>query len=180
MDATTDLSKRELKMYFLVMYNISPRQQGIQAGHCVEEYSDKYHDTELYKEYRKFKTWIVLNGGTSNDGVVLDDSSQEWWTVEINLGSMELYEKYLIENKIPYAYFHEPDLNYSLSSLCFICDNKVFDWVNYPTFEKWIQLNPSNDEVPLNMDEKYNQWVEFVGGEQNAKLKELIYGKKLA
>ena len=105
---------------------------------------------------------------------------------------MDLHEKYFIDNKIPYASFHEPDLNNALSALCFICDNKVFDWFNYPIFVKWVyefkglQLTDKEkvEKLPYesgsSLDKLYQEWVEFVGGEQNAKLKELIYGKKLA
>ena len=176
-----EIIKKELRMYFFVMGNIGTIDKGIQAGHCSQEYSNLFGDTELYKDwFKNYKTFILLSGGSSNNGIILDDDGHEWWIDETSFGSMELYQKYLIENNIPYASFNEPDLNYSLSSLCFICDNKVFDWINYPTFEKWIQLNPPNDEIPLNMDEKYNEWIEFVGGQQNEKLKELIYGKKLA
>jgi len=181
--------ERELRMYFLVMYNISPIQKSIQAGHCVEEYSDKYSKTKLYKEYRKHKTWVVLDGGTSNNGIILCKDGQ-WYDDETKLGTMELHEKYLIDNNIPYASFHEPDLNNALSALCFICDEKVFDWETYPPFIKWAttyyhlsddekEMKPPYDESE-NLKTLYLDWIDFVGGEQNAKLKELIYGKKLA
>jgi len=179
---TEKTRERELRMYFLVMYNISPIQQAIQAGHCVEEYADKYGDTDLYKEYRKHKTWIILNGGTSNNGLIVDFVNESW-VDETKLGSMETYEKYLIDNNIPFASFREPDLNNALSSLCFICDEKVFDWKNYPTFEKWLENNGCNNVSAFfttPYDVFYDLWTRFVGGEQNAKLKELIYGKKLA
>ena len=201
MTVITDPSPRELRMYFFVMYNLSGIQQAIQSGHCVEEYGDKYHNTELYKEYRKFKTWIILNGGTSNNGFIGDFKVNDFSASRIRrisdfdeskIGTMELYEKYLIDNNIPFAEFHEPDLNNALSALCFICDNKVFDWFNYPPFIKWVyefkglQLTDKEkvEKLPYesgsSLDKLYQEWVEFVGGEQNAKLKELIYGKKLA
>lgn len=91
---------------------------------------------------------------------------------------MELHEKYLTENDIPFASFREPDLNFSLSALCFICDEKVFDWKNYPNFQNWYSLNGASSEIPL--EDEYQRWVEFVGGPTNAKLKELIEGKRLA
>lgn len=185
--------KRELRMYFLVMGNISPIQQGIQAGHCALEYANIFGNTKLYEEWFSFKTFILLSGGTSNSGVVLDERAREWWIDETKLGSMEKYEKYLIDNKIPYASFNEPDLNDALSVLCFICDEKVFDFVNYPPFEKLMEMDiselDSSSDIfkylinlgPLDTeDEMEKSYEKFVGGEQNVRLKELIYGKKLA
>jgi hypothetical protein len=186
--------KRELRMYFFVMYNLSPIQQGIQAGHCVEEYADKFGQSELYKEYRKHKTWIILNGGTSNSGLVIPSTTP--YTDQTKWGSMEIYEQYLLEHNIQHSSFHEPNLNDSLSALCFICDNKVFDWENFPPFEKWAVSKHSFDSIELGILQKgvppyynkfnstvnklYKRWVRLVGGEQNAKLKGLILGKKLA
>lgn len=175
--------KRELRMYFFVMYNISPIQQGIQSLHGSKAYVKKYKGNKLiiklHDEWdQNFETVVLLNGGTSNNGFTICENGQEFFIDETKLGTMELYEKYLIDNNIPYAVFHEPDLNNSLSSLCFICDEKVFDWVNYPIFDKWYAVNGGYMDTTL--EEDYKIWVEFVGGEQNAKMKELIYGKKLA
>lgn len=187
--------KRELKMYFLVMYNISPIQQGIQSLHGSKAYVKKYKGNKriikIHDEWdQNFETVVLLNGGTSNNGFGFVPSENLEFPVGDNmpqmifyfdktrLGTMELHEKYLIENNIPYAAFHEPDLNNSLSSLCFICDEKVFDWVNYPIFDKWYAVNGGSMDTLL--EEDYEEWVEFVGGKINAKLKELIYGKKLA
>jgi len=169
---------KELRMYFFVMGNIGTIDKGIQAGHCAQEYSNVFGDTELYKDwFKNFKTFILLSGGTSNNGLIFNPLP---CTDETKLGSMELHEKFLIDNKIPYTPFREPDLNNSLSALCFICDNKVFDWENYPSFEKWLKLNPPISEEPFDMEIMKSQWTDLVGGEQNAKLKELICGKKLA
>lgn len=181
---------RELRMYFFVMGNIGTIDKGIQAGHCSLEYANLFGNTELYKEwFENFKTFILLSGGTSNNGTIViwntlhrgleqENFVEKVYINETLLGSMELYEKYLIENNIPYASFHEPDLNNSLSALCFICDEKVFDWKNYPNFQNWYSTNAGSMETPLEDD--YQKWVEFVGGPTNAKLKELIDGKRLA
>ena len=186
--------ERELRMYFLVMYNISPIQQGIQSLHGSKAYVKKYKGNKkiikLHDEWdQNFETVVILNGGTSNNGFVIDTPFSCHFD-ETKLGTMELHEKFLVENNIPYASFHEPDLNNALSSLCFICDEKVFDWETYPSFIKWVsgwyKLSPEEKEMkpPYSESEyltlEYPMWINFVGGEQNAKLKELIYGKKLA
>lgn len=181
--------EKELRMYFFVMGNIGTIDKGIQAGHCAQEYSNKFGKTKLYKDwFTNYKTFILLNGGVSNDGIVHGDKNI--YIEESRLGTMELYEKYLIDNEIPFASFREPNLNDSLSSLCFICDEKVFDWETYPPFIKWVssfyhlsddekEMEPPYDESE-NLSTEFLGWVHLVGGQQNAKLKELIYGKKLA
>ena len=60
-----DLKKR---MYFFVPYNISPIQQAIQAGHAAVEYARLHGHTWLFKDFAtNHKTWIILDGGTTNN-----------------------------------------------------------------------------------------------------------------
>ena len=69
--------KLEYRMYGLVMYNISPIQQGIQFGHALQEYNNDFFEgsadaKELaaFNHWRKdWKTFILLNGGTANERV---------------------------------------------------------------------------------------------------------------
>ena len=62
-----------VRLYSLVMYNISGIQAGIQAKHSGIELAmahagDDVEDT-VFLEWAKFhKTVILLNGGTSNSG----------------------------------------------------------------------------------------------------------------
>lgn len=56
------------KMYFLVLYNLSPIQQGIQAGHAAVEYMLAYwHKKDCDNRATNDKTFIILNGGTTNN-----------------------------------------------------------------------------------------------------------------
>jgi len=93
-------------MYFLVMYNLSPIQKGIQAGHAALEYAEKFGSTNEYQEFIKnHKTFIVLDGGAS--------------------GNMVSHTKILDSYCIPYAHFIEPDLNNAISSIAVLakeCD----------------------------------------------------------
>lgn len=94
-----------LKLYFLVMYNLSGIQKGIQAGHSGLEYAKKYGDTPLYKEFiDNHKTFILLDGGGSED--------------------MEQYLKYIESLGVNYAEFREPDLNNSVSAIAFIVSDE--------------------------------------------------------
>jgi hypothetical protein len=58
----------ELRMFFFVPYNISEIQKGIQAGHAAIGYAFQFGNTELFKDFAKnWKTWIILDGGTTNE-----------------------------------------------------------------------------------------------------------------
>jgi hypothetical protein len=177
----------ELRMYFFVPYNISPIQQAIQAGHSALEYALYYGNTDLFRKFAdKWKTWVILNGGTTNEKRDLDGISQ---------GSLNQIADSLVDNKINFMYFNEPDLQDALTAVCFICDERVFNYEDYPDFLKWmleiylynepaqriIELKLKTMEQLIGMFPNYYvEWVKFLGGEKNVFLRELIKGKKLA
>lgn len=104
------------------MYNLSPIQQGIQAAHALAELSILEEVKEEYINWVKNdKTMIVLNGGTSTS-----ENSYE-------IGSMEEIYKVLLTEGIKCAVFHEPDLNYSLSSIALIVPDDC-----RPFFRSWL------------------------------------------
>jgi hypothetical protein len=177
----------ELRMYFFTSFYISPTQHGIQAGHCVEEYSDLYHDDPLYKEYRKHKTWIILNGGSTNNCFELGTGEP--------IGELNQIVEELQQNAIRHACFFEPGLNDALTAVCFICDERVWNYKDYPNFPESIINSNSGDissqrivEIKMTPEEElkliykghYEAWVYMMGGEKNIFLRELIKGKKLA
>lgn len=185
----------ELRMYFLTIYQLTGIQQGIQCGHSALEYAYKYGQTELFKEFvLQHKTWIILNGGTTNDQRDFEGISQ---------GTLNQIGDQLMENDIDIAWFREPDLNDALTSLCFIADERVFNRKDYPDFvdwlidvkmyadtkdealktnsNNWIELKLKSMEVLQEMfPEYYKEWVRFVGGVKNVFLRDLIKDKKLA
>jgi hypothetical protein len=178
----------ELRMYFLVPYNISPIQQAIQAGHAALEYAHRYAEDETFIEFvEKHKTWIILNGGTTNDQRDFDGIPQ---------GSLNLIADKLHDNAISFTYFREPDLNDALTALCFICDERVFNRKDYPDLIEHIlskipvedednytkaMINGSKDELLAeNFPEYYKEWVRLMGGMKNVFLRELLKDKKLA
>lgn len=170
------------RMYFFVPYNISEIQKGIQAGHCALEYAYKYADSPAYFMFMENdKTWIILNGGTTRDfknGVE-------------NGGDMNLIPLGLVSNGIDYASFREPDLNYALTAICFLADERVWDYENYPDWEDFfastggtmiayptlpISFQPPEEAHP----ETYKIWLDLIGGEKNVFLRNLIKNKRLA
>ena len=61
----------ERRLYFFVLGSLSGICKGIQAGHAAVEYARLFGDTLEFKDFAKYdETFILLNGGTSNDGTV--------------------------------------------------------------------------------------------------------------
>jgi hypothetical protein len=146
-------------MYGLVPYNISSIQGAIQYGHAVQEFNNLIIDGEstmqsvnfhndllisnligFNKWRKKDKTFIILNGGTTNDSI--DD---KWY------GSLQKSRDILYENGMLFSEFYEPDLNNALTAVVFLVDERVFDRVIYPNFEKevlpWSKTKPSEKKL---------------------------------
>ena len=100
--------EKERRMYFLVPYQLSNTiHAGIQAGHALVEYIQKYFpDTEYQDFAENHKTFIILNGGTSS--------------------SMEIHKETLEALDVKHGIFREPDLNNMLSGICFLLEDKHF------------------------------------------------------
>jgi len=168
----------ELRMYGFVIYQLSGIQKGIQFQHAVTEY-ERYVPSELRPRYErwadKWKTSIVLNGGTTNDCIV--DS-----------GSMQKYYNDLLDNDIFVQEFNEPDLNDSMTAFCFIADERVFDRESYPDFEPtpftWDKTHKQKEATYNEWErmerENYEKWLEKIGNKKNAFLRSFLKDKKLA
>lgn len=189
------MKKLELRMYGLVPYNISPIQQAIQFGHAVVEYGQKVkeHGSELdsvtYNDWaNNWKTFIILNGGTTNHKTSLEDG--------LPFGTLNNHLLTLMDNGIDFAQFNEPDLGDQLTAVVFIVDERVFNKKKYLDFEDWIienygdlitgdgssyQIARRVKESTNKQDQKaYQEWVSFVGGEKNVFLREFLKNFKLA
>ena len=130
----------ELRMYGLVPYNISPIQQSIQYGHSVVEYGLKYFNDKDYQDWAKLnKTFIILNGGTTN--INYD-----------RLGTLNKHADYLESIGVKIARFYEPDLGDQLTAICFILNEKMFNKTLYPDYIPYIENN------------LYKVWSEEFGG----------------
>lgn len=149
----------EYRMYGLVPYNLSPIQQGIQYGHAVVEHMINNpmilgeQITPLYKWAKHDKTFIILNGGTTNLGH------------KGYKGSLNSYIQDLSDNKINYSTFHEPDLGDQLTAIVFLVDERVWDKEKYPDFID----ESGNIHSPLS-----GNWSSNIGGPQNVFLREFL------
>ena len=119
----------EKRMYFFVIRQLTGLNAGIQCGHTVEQYVNNYSYDADYRDFiENWRTWIILDGGTSNSNPTQIGSLNE-----ILLGFRE--------NKIKHAYFHEPDLNNALTAVCFLCDERVFNKKDYPDFDEYLIMS---------------------------------------
>lgn len=175
----------EYRMYGLVPYNISPIQAGIQYGHAVVEYQQMTREIpgieDTYNKWaRQDKTFIILNGGTTNENP--DDKFY---------GTMQKHRDTLAENDILFAEFREPDLNNTLTAVVFLVDERVFnrelypDYVNmpYPWEDKGRKYKPKVEELEKWEDENNMnrvKWVEKIGGPKNAFLRDFLRDFRLA
>ncbi len=190
-------------MYFFVPYNISPIQQAIQAGHSAIEYARQYADDYEFQNFAdEWKTWIILNGGTTNSRVrkdvinlrdEIDPYEGSMDNLYVNLISWNADHK---NDKINSSIFQEPDLNDALTAICFIADERVFNYEDYPEFDDWFCIQDFPDDTSewrasytvydkgnraILFPEQYKHWVTSVmGSEKNVFLRQLLKGKKLA
>jgi hypothetical protein len=173
-------NKLEYRMYFLVMYNLSGIQKGIQSGHAITEYALKYFDNLDFQDWANDnKTFIVLDGGTSNTGV--------------NYGSMERNQQLLLLNNINHAIFREPDLNDATSAIAFLVDERAYDYKKYPyptcasPTGHGVPMTVLDDYIPSDINEwesivkkRHFDWVKSIGGDKNVFLRSFLKDFKLA
>lgn len=204
-DKTKTCEVFEKRMYFFVPYNISPIQQGIQSGHAALEYARKYQNDPDYMDFiDNWKTWVILNGGTTNRNLIknLDTNLCDNLKTkkDFYVGSLDNIASSIIKANIKYGIFFEPDLNNALTAICFIADERVWNYKDYPNFFDYVlntktyleSLNnmvlddnleifnaKTEDQLKEIFPEYYKEWVDFMGGETNIFLRELIKGKKL-
>lgn len=166
----------EKRMYFLVPYNISPIQQAIQAGHAALEYAHKYKDDPEYIDFiENWKTWIILNGGTTN-------SNRELGT-GISVGTLnQALDNIIEQDNIKFSIFNEPDLNDALTAVCLVVDERVFNREEYPDFSDWSRNNPDIEYYNWGYEESLTAYRdEFpMITEEIMFLKELLNTKRLA
>jgi hypothetical protein len=185
----------EYRLYGLVPYNISSIQSAIQYGHAVQEYNNLMidgssnmqsvkFDSELIKSNKiaydkwrkKDKTFIILNGGTTNDNI-----NDKWY------GSLQKSRDTLYNNGILFSEFYEPDLNNALTAVVFLVDERVWNREVYEDFTPevlpWSKSKPSEKKL-LELENRnkvnYEHWVTKIGGERNVFLRKFLRNFKLA
>lgn len=171
------MKELELRMYFFVPYNISPIQQAIQAGHAALEYARIFSNEDMYKDFvDNWKTWIILNGGTTNNGTEYANGAFT------QRGTMQDIFDTLVSKRIKFSIFKEPDLNNAMTAICFICDERTFNTEKYPYWEEYSQdyYKDCDSVTDMDIDDLRKEWINLIGGEKNILIKELLRDKKLA
>lgn len=171
-----DMENLEKRMYSFNLYNTSGIQCGIQSAHSNMEYALKYWTSPEFQDWAiNWKTVILLNGGTSNSGLETKYGYQK------QKGRMEQILDILTEAEIEHAPFYEPDLNYSLTSISFIVDERIFNKTKYPDPEineksKYLELYRVDTFSKLkavieslNVEDKliFKQFINSIGEEKN-------------
>jgi hypothetical protein len=170
----------ERRMYGLVAYQLSGTiHAGIQFGHAVVDYGRtveglKSHE-DIYKKWAdRDKTFIILNGGTTNNNPE-------------RLGTLNVHMNTMREAGVLLQEFHEPDLGDQLTAFVFLVDERVFNRTLYPDFVPETlpySRNKPSEKALSQLDERnkvnYKHWEEKIGGPINAFLREYLRPLRLA
>lgn len=183
--------KDDFRMFGLVPYNISDKQKGIQFLHAIQEYNNLFFDTKRNeKEIKSFNGWrlfgktvIMYDGGTTNSRII---EGKPFGTLNQHLNTLK-------ELDVLTSEFYEPDLGEQLSAIAFILPKQVYKIKEFPNFKDYVilyenlslafelcdkyDLNNTSGEV---FQIHYKKWVDFLGGENNVKLREFIKNFKYA
>jgi hypothetical protein len=172
----------EYRMMGLVPYNISPIQQGIQYGHALQEFNNaiiNYILSENFsfddKNWLKFdkwrkesKTFIILNGGTTNTKG--DPRLGHGGTLNQHLFK-------LADAGVEVATFYEPDLGDQLTAVVFLVDERVWNRDKYPDR---VEMDTHSWDVVTNTlkfqyAESEEDFEKRVGGPTNVWLREFLH-----
>jgi hypothetical protein len=170
----------EYRMYGLCNYQLSGTiHAGIQFGHAVVDYGRAVEglkpNEDIYKKWAdEDKTFIILNGGTTNNNPE-------------RLGSLNKHMQIMRENGVFLQEFHEPDLGDQLTAFVFLVDERVWNRELYEDFIPetlpWGRRKPSEKAISQ-LEEKnasnYKHWLEKIGGSTNAFLKGYLKNLRLA
>lgn len=168
----------ELRCMGYCPYNIHPKQMGIQFGHAVVELGLMEPEHDIYLEWARYhKTFIVLDGGTTNN------NPEKLGTINQLLNTIKQLDCVTIGE------FYEPDLGDQLSSFVFIADEKLFDHKKYPTFDDYIkqkynitnthQSHEGGVDFKVQFSNEWIDYVEFHESEERVKLKEILKNSRL-
>lgn len=146
-------------MYCLAERHLSPVQKAIQSAHAIVEYILTFKNTKALSQWMSMdKTIIILDGGNA-------DEMTNVLTV-------------LKDNNIPFTEFHEPDMGGFRTAICFLADERVWDYEVYGrSYEDYQHMCEKDCNLPK---WRYDEWAKWIGGTKNTILKDIISTKRLA
>lgn len=154
------------RTYEIVLRHLSGVNKGVQVEHSAKRFIWKYRNEPFVEELMENpenETTIMVDGGTHQD------------MVEI--------QRQLEELNIPHTFFIEPDLNDCMTAITVVADERVWDRENYKSYRDFVDFNMANDGISIYSSIKptyIEEWYEYIGGEQNSKLYEILSTKKLS
>ena len=96
-------------------------------------------------------------------------------------------------NDIKCVKFKEPDLNNAVTAVCFLADERVWNLDKFPDFQYYTSLGCcgvgiNNNFGYFNMSindtnadgQTYEEWKEYIGGNKNLFLRELVKNRRFA
>lgn len=138
----------ELRMYSLVLYQLKGIHQGIQSQHAITDYGQAHPENLEYKQWaNKDKTTIIKSAGSS-DGLISAIAE-------------------LISNDITHKVFKEPDLYDMPTAVCFLADERAWDFKKYP-------------EPMASTQEEWDEYLNRIGGKKNLFLRSFLLNYRLA
>jgi hypothetical protein len=163
--------KLTYRMYGLVAYQLSEIQKGIQFGHAVVEYGLEFGNSPEYQKWAKEdKTFIILNGGTTNTRYDENDD---------HIGSLNNHRQLLSDEEVQFRSFFEPDLGDQLTAVVFLVDDRVFDKKIWPDYNGTFYVDGTPE-----VTEYWNWIMKFSDSEQEARrivfLREFLKNFRLA
>jgi hypothetical protein len=156
------MNNLELRMYGIVIYQLTPIQAGIQFQHATTRYGRLY-DTKTYRDWAdNWQTSIVLNGGTTNLNPDRLGTINKLYAEIKNLG-------------IDCEAFYEPDLGDQMTAFTLILDERIFDKKKYPDFG--LDYDPIEEKFIRNENwglTPTQEWIDNIGGSVNVTLRQKI------
>lgn len=143
-------------MYSMVLRQLNTQQKGVQTAHAVAKYCYKHHDDANLKQWVDVdQTLIMLDGGTYQE--------------------MNEAISFLSDRGVVYEVFEEPDLNGLTTAVCFLVDERVWDTLNYPNYDKWCIITGE-----FSNKASYELWMDSLGGKSVVDFREFIFSKRLS
>jgi hypothetical protein len=150
-------------MYCLAERHLSPVQKAIQSAHAIVEFIG--HTTPMDEHAKVLAQWmdedktiIILDGGNSDEMMTC-------------LATLK-------DNHIPFAEFHEPDMGGFLTAICFLVDERAWNYDVYGRSYEEYNCRCYLESGVEHLD--YNGWIDKIGGARGKIIKEMISTRRLA
>lgn len=142
------------KLYILLLSSLSDSQKQIQAAHVAFSAKTIIDDKNTVNQLEK-----------ENDVFIFQD---KW-----NKNDLLKIESELAKRKIPFVAYRNRDLNYTLTAIGIVIDERVYDNVKYP--DQDFDYNPYKIITVTGEEMDSETWTDcYVGGSNSEYLRKLL------